>query len=314
MADHKPLDIRQRTVGEMLDASIKLMTRNFRTLVPFAAAVVLPFQVISALVTSSVKPTVADTLSKWSEAQKAAPETTATFPKFTSAQIGATSVALVLSFLSIYLLQAALTSFIGQLILDGKVDRKVALRIAARRGPVLLLSSILFGLFCGLIVGVSTLSLIVLKGFGIVVVLAALVVVLWLALRVSVANPPIVLETSGPIQALRRSFRLTKGNAWRALGVLVVGGVITGLVGGSISGAINAALSGLGGGNAAFEFLWAAIAGTLSTAITAPLSAALTVLFYFDLRVRKEGFDLERLAGDLGRPAPELRPPDTTLL
>ena len=46
----------------------------------------------------------------------------------------------------------------------------------------------------------------------------------------------------------------------------------------------------------------------------APLSAALTVLFYFDLRVRKEGFDLERLAGDLGRPLPGLRPPDTTLL
>jgi uncharacterized membrane protein len=314
VADHQPLDIRQRTVGEMLDASIKLMKGNFRTLVPFAAAVVLPFQVISALVTSSVSPSVSETLTKWSDAQKAAKEGTVTFPKFTSAQIGATSVGFVLSFLSIYFLQAALTSFIGQLILDGKVDRKIALRIAARRGPVLLFSSILFGLFCGLIIAVSTLSLIVLKGLGIIVLLAAVVAVLWLALRVSVANPPIVLETSGPIQALRRSFHLTKGHAWRAFRVLLVGAVVTVFIGGAVNGVINAVLSGLGGANAAFEFMWAAIAGTISTAITAPLSAALTVLFYFDLRVRKEGFDLERLAGDLGRPTSELRPPDTTLL
>ena len=298
----------------MLDASIKLMARNARTLIPFAAAVILPFQVVSALVTSSVSPTLSETLTAWSEAQKAAPTGTTTFPKFTSAQIGATSVSIVLSIMSIYLLQAALTSFIGQLILDGKVDRKAALRIAARRGPVLLLSSLAFGLFAGVIVGVSALSIIVLKGFGFIVVFVALIAVLWLSLRVSVANPPIVLERSGPIQALRRSFRLTQGNVWRALGVLLLASVLTGLVGGAISSALNAALSGLGGSNAAFAFIWAAISGTISTAITAPLGAALAVLFYFDLRVRKEGFDLERLAGDLGRPRPELRPADTTLL
>lgn len=314
MAEHKPLEIKARTIGEMLDASIKLMTRNFRTLVPFAAAIVLPFQALSALVTSSVKPTLAETLTTWSDAQKANPTATLTLPKFTSAQIGALSVTVLLSILSIYLLQAALTSFIGQLILHGSVDRKSALAIAFRRGPVLLLASLAFGLFCVLILGLAVLTSVFIKGFSIVVILVTLVAVLWLTLRTSVANPPIVLEKTGPIQALRRSFRLTEGHVWRALGALLCGALLSGIVGAIINQAISGALSSLGGANAAFEFVWSAIAGTVSTAVTAPLSAALTVLFYFDLRVRKEGFDLERLAGDLGRPLPGLRPPDSTLL
>ena len=297
----------------MLDASIKLMTRNFRTLVPFAAAIVLPFQILTALVTSSVNPTLAETLTNWSDAQKANPSSTLTLPKFTSAQIGALSVTILLSILSVYLLQAALTSFIGQLILQGRVDRKSALAIAFRRGPVLLLASLAFGLFCVLILGLAVLTSVFLKGFSIIVVLIALVAVLWLTLRTSVANPPIVLEKIGPIQALRRSFRLTQGHVWRALGALLCGALLSGIVGAIINQAITGALSSLGGANAAFEFVWSAIAGTVSTAVTAPLSAALTVLFYFDLRVRKEGFDLERLAGDLGRPMPGLRPPDSTL-
>ena len=314
VAEHKPLDIRQRTVGEMLDASVKLMTRNFRTLVPFAAAIVLPFQLISTLVTASVSPSLTETLTKWSEAQQDNPGGALSFPKFTSAQIGALSVSIVLSLLSQYLLQAGLTSFIGQLILDGKVDRKNALRIAARRGPVLLLSSIVFGIICALIIGLSVLSIIVLKGVGVIVMIAAMLTVLWLTLRMSVSNPPIVLETAGPVHALRRSFLLTKGNVWRAFGTLLVGGLLTLFLGNAVNGLISAVLSGLGGDNAAFEFIWAAIAGTISTALTAPISAALIVLLYFDLRVRKEGFDLERLAGDLGRPAPQLRPPDSSLL
>jgi hypothetical protein len=58
-------------------------------------------------------------------------------------------------------------------------------------------------------------------------------------------------------------------------------------------------------------------AQTLASALTTPFTAAVTVVVYFDLRVRKEAFDLELLAEQLGveppvgsaAPTVELAPP-----
>ena len=42
------------------------------------------------------------------------------------------------------------------------------------------------------------------------------------------------------------------------------------------------------------------VGGTVSSALTTPYSAAVITLVYFDLRVRKEGLDLQLLASDAG--------------
>ncbi len=61
-----------------------------------------------------------------------------------------------------------------------------------------------------------------------------------------------------------------------------------------------------------------AVGQTAASALTTPLSAAVLTVLYFDLRVRKEGFDLELLAERVGlaeppegglRPAPPVAPP-----
>ncbi|HEY3238117.1 MAG TPA: hypothetical protein VGL92_01040, partial [Acidimicrobiia bacterium] len=55
-------------------------------------------------------------------------------------------------------------------------------------------------------------------------------------------------------------------------------------------------------------FTVGALANILSDVITTPFVAAVFVLVYFDLRVRKEGFDLQLLAQAMG-PLPEGGPP-----
>ena len=42
------------------------------------------------------------------------------------------------------------------------------------------------------------------------------------------------------------------------------------------------------------------VGGTVASALTTPYSAAVVTLVYFDLRVRKEGLDLQLLAADAG--------------
>jgi hypothetical protein len=51
----------------------------------------------------------------------------------------------------------------------------------------------------------------------------------------------------------------------------------------------------------------ATIAGIVGAAVTTPFQAALLTVLYFDLRVRKEGFDLELLAEGIGGGGPPAR-------
>lgn len=308
-------EIRERGVGEIIDASFKLMFRNFKAVIPFAAWIILPFQLISSAVISSAGPSLADSLKEWSDATKANPGTTIGAPKVTAAQIGALAVAGVLSLLATFVLQAAMTAYVGHLVLDGSVDRKATLRRAIKRSPVMLANALLIGLIAFVVLGAAVLSVVFLKAVGFLIVLPAGVFIFWLVIRFSSSYPPIMLENAGPIAALRRSFFLTRGNFWKVLGALLVGGLITSIASITINSSLTAALSSLGGSNRGFEFLWSAVAGTVSTCLTAPFNAAIGVFLYFDMRVRREGFDLERLANDLGRGAlPTLPPPDNRIL
>jgi Membrane domain of glycerophosphoryl diester phosphodiesterase len=302
MAEQEIPELRIRRGSELFDAAIKVWTGNLRKLVPFAAAVLIPFQLVSAYLLVATKPSIADTLKEWQldvQAQANAGAGTVKWPKFTNAQIGSFTGGILLSIISTTVLTAALTAIIGRLVLRNQIDGKSAVRTAFRSLPKLIATSILVGIVSfgaiGVVAGVAAAT----NSSGLIVLALPLVFVgFWLAIRLWLAGPVVVLEQVGPVQALRRSFALTKGRWWPIFGILIASGLMTGIPSGILTQIISTLLKSLGGNNAGFEFIWSAIAGTVSTAIFTPLSAAITVFLYFDLRVRKEGFDLQRLASD----------------
>lgn len=121
-------------------------------------------------------------------------------------------------------------------------------------------------------------------------------VAIWLFVRWSVAVPALLAERVGPIKALDRSWVLTRGHWWRLFGCLLLIYFLTSV----ISGALGA-----------FAFPVAfvvpfvppvvrgAIILTVETAAAAVVQPALYLcitLLYFDLRIRREDFDLDQLA------------------
>jgi hypothetical protein len=100
-------------------------------------------------------------------------------------------------------------------------------------------------------------------------------------------------------EALRRSWDLTRGFRWKALGLWVIAlALLAGLViGAGILAAGVEALLGKG------EVLSTVVVALVSLLIY-PLLSCVFTLFYYDLRVRKEGFDLEMLSQQLGTAAP----------
>lgn len=106
-----------------------------------------------------------------------------------------------------------------------------------------------------------------------------------------VTAPVIGAERLGPIEAMRRSYRLVSRRFWPVMGLALLSGLVATFFGYAL-GFVPTALSLLLGTDG-LGWLLSGAAGVLTALITMPIVAGTTVLVYLDLRVRTEGLDLE---------------------
>lgn len=136
---------------------------------------------------------------------------------------------------------------------------------------------------------------------GLLVVLLGLAVVaapaLWIWVRLYYAMPLVVLERLGSFQALSRSWRLSQGAWWRTFGywllallIVFVVNLILGLPFGIFLGLDILPYGDYG------VVVTAAISYVVTVlvyALTQPFVAGVNTLLYLDLRMRREGLDLQ---------------------
>jgi hypothetical protein len=91
-----------------------------------------------------------------------------------------------------------------------------------------------------------------------------------------------------------------RGRWWPTFATLLVGYLLIGILGAIVSSVIMIVPSVLADGNTFVGAVGAVVGGTVGSAITTPYSAAVITLLYFDLRVRKEGLDLQLIAEGAG--------------
>jgi hypothetical protein len=129
-------------------------------------------------------------------------------------------------------------------------------------------------------------------------------VFIWLFVRWVVAVPALLAEDIGPIRALDRSWTLTRDHWWRLFGILVLIYLLTSVVSGALgvfSFPIAVAVPFIP------PFVRGAIILTIETVASAVVQPALYLcitLLYFDLRIRREHFDLDQLARQAVMPGP----------
>jgi hypothetical protein len=131
---------------------------------------------------------------------------------------------------------------------------------------------------------------------------ALLVLMAWLWIRVYyLAVPPLMLEPVGVFGAIGRGWRLTRGQFWRTFGIALLTVLITSVAGNILSFPVVmiGTLAGAGMPDSHYALLIVvasqALGSIMSTAFTAPFTAAVTSLQYLDLRMRKEAYDVELL-------------------
>jgi uncharacterized membrane protein len=107
----------------------------------------------------------------------------------------------------------------------------------------------------------------------------------------SVVNQIVVLEDpASPLDSLGRSWKLTKDFKGRAFALAFILGIVAAMP--SIAAGFMIALLHLSSGSANILL---AVLGAVTGLILAPLIPCGMTLFYYDLRIRKEAFDLQTL-------------------
>jgi hypothetical protein len=316
-------DLRALSLGELLDRSFGLYRRHFLLFVGIMAvpsAVMLVLSVgLQLLQAPSLQP---DPLGSQMEPEMI---------------IGAVAggVALFLAIGVLYWITYAValgaTTVAVAEIYGGAVP-SVASSYRAVRGRTGRLSWLLFQIFIRLFLvllgGVAMTTVagagaaVLVGPAGMVIALAgmvgAMLACLWMVLRYGVAVASAVLEDAPAGAAIRRSIDLTRGHLWRVL-VLVVFAVIVSYAALGIFQfpfLIAAFMAGPETGTGFWLNMAGVIAGSVAAAFTSPLAVVAGAVLYYDLRIRKEGLDLELMIAGLtasGAPAAPSAPSSAPL-
>jgi len=118
-------------------------------------------------------------------------------------------------------------------------------------------------------------------GFMLLIVPGLILLTMWY-----VALPACVLENVGPFEALSRSAFLTKGNRWKVFGIAVVIGFLA-----IIATLVLTAVLGF-----AIGWIGVIVASYISDVLVYSFGSVVVAVLYHDLRVTKEGIDVDRIA------------------
>ncbi len=276
------LDLRPLSLGELLDRTFFLYRRNFLLFIGIAA---IPYLFVLAIV-------FFPGLFFYGLPGRAAVSS--------SAQIAGMIVGGILLFASAIAVFVAFLYSAGASVMA--VSEIYAGRITTIRGAFRMVRG-----KAGAIFGVMVLSGLILMGG----LLALVIPGLYLLCRIPVATAATLVEDVGPAEAIRRSFDLTRGFAGRASLIYLLAAALTYGVGllFQIPWFILMAMSG---GQSHLTILWTIlgqVGNVLGGVLIAPVNAIAFTLFYYDLRVRKEAFDLQMMMQAIG---PDPMPPPIT--
>ncbi len=313
--------IRQLSLGELLDEAFRLYRNNFLNFVAIAALVMVPYTLLNFVVQLPFQSQLARLQNPANPIDPFAGQSPVAF--FSGLLFGVVgSLLLNLVYLVVFqpILEGALAYAIARRYLVqptgigdsfGAALRRALPLIGARLIPTLLgfvVGVLLFGLIFGvtfLLVsqlvgsngGGTIAALGILFSFGLFVL--ALIAIIYFAVRLLFTSQAVMVEDHGAIAAIRRSWRLTQGYFWRTLGILAVVVLIVMLISAIPASVITLPVTLLLQDRPELALLINTVVSTILNVLVLPFSMIAYTLIYFDLRVRKEGFDLEQQAGAL---------------
>jgi len=300
-----PPALRPLGIGDILDRAVRIYRSHFVTLVSIIAVISVPLLLIQVLAAALTLPWTSNLATGAPFASESA----------TGLFLLAQSLTSFVTFFAVIFQVGAIAAFVSEQQKGNTLTLRQAYGYALRHWVSLIVATVLLalafvGLSIGLIIpvtlGATGLSL---AGSGsdaagglAVLCLCVLFVpligaILFFSVRWLFYNQAIVLEDYNSTGGLGRSWKLVKGKFWRTLGfffilAILVAAFTTGPI--YLLTFLSFLIPSL-----ALSTIMTTVAQTLLQVIILPIQYIALTLYYFDLRVRQEGYDLQlQLATD----------------
>jgi hypothetical protein len=298
------VELRPLGFGEIFDRAITLYLRNFKPFIAIVLVVLVPYAFVQYVLDAQQTTQFAALF--WVMQHPHQPIPAALTTPQSPAQIFSI-LGIAIAFYGIWIVTVAAVSVgVARLYRGRPVEFRACYRVALSRWPAML--GVLFWAIVVLVlwylgvIAVTVLSFVVAALlaktsvlFGVVLFIAAIVATfaamatalpLFVALTCAMYAVPI--ERLGPLRALASGFSrvFSKAEFWRAT-LFALAALAAAFAGSAIVGIVTAILI--------FEhwLIPAVILSTLMNALIAPFSIVLLAVYYFDVRIRREGYDLE---------------------
>ncbi len=286
--------LRPMGIGDILDETFRLYRENFLLFVATVAVVEIPLQIIVLILTLSLVGSI--------QSISAISTTTTSGEPLTSAQrdalihAGAASAGLgglvsLISLIGLALLSTALAVVISRRYLSQSVTVGEAYRASLSRVGSFVLATIWIGIRV-LLMAITIIGIPFAIYFG----------VAW-----TLYPQAIMLDGVGGGAASRRSRELISGFWWKTVGLLIVTQLLISIVG-AIPSAIVTGVVGSGVSALYTRTLISGVIGLVVGLLLRPIQATATTLLFYDLKIRKEAFDLEAMTRQAAAPPPYARP------
>ncbi|WP_169542240.1 hypothetical protein [Solirubrobacter soli] len=268
--------LRPLSVGEILDAGIKVFTRHWKPLAGMVAVLTGPVYIVYVLLIASIDDELLDINTTFSTSSST---TTTDTDATVLVGFGLSYVLLFITFLVAFVacFKAVSDAWLGSTPSVGR-SLRFALRNSLKAGV------------CGIVAGI-----VVCAG-----AILCLVPGIWIGVAWCLCFPALLFERTGPIRALGRSYSLTKQRWWGSFLVWIVGYLLVSIVGAIVQLGLLGIADAIATDNTIVAAIATVIGSTASAAVSYPFLAAVLTILYFDQRVRKEGFDLQLQAEGFG--------------
>lgn len=272
--------LRPMGIGDILDETFRLYRENFVLFLAIVAIIEVPAQIINLLLTLSIPiPTTGTSGEAMTSSQLNA------LTNATAARTGLTSLTSLVTTFATAIMTAALAVAISNRYLGRPATLGDSYRATLNRLGALLVAILWSGLRL-ILMTVTIIGIPFAIYFG----------VAW-----SLLSQVVMLENVSGAGASRRSRELVRGYWWKTVGLLIVVLLLTGVLS-SIPALIAGAAFGAGAGSLSARLLVIGIVSLIIGVFARPIQIIATTLLFYDLKIRKEAFDLEAMAQQAGAP------------
>lgn len=278
----RPFGLQPMGVGEILDAAIKLYRSQWKRLMAIVAIALVPITFLQVFLTREIGAPLTDPTTTPAELESTV---------LVSVILAAIQLLIVQPFLVAAVAKASADVYLGHTVVVGPTFRFAVSKIHS-----ILWISILqvLAVLVPMIVLVL-LAVLVSDELAIVILFLLVIPAIVVFFRFIFGSTVLVVEGRKGTRSLRRSWRLVKGSFWKVFGTFLLAAVLSSIVESILS--IPGAIAYAAIGSAGWPFY--AIGLSLAAIVTTPFTTLITVLLYFDLRIRKEAFDLEIMAQEM---------------